>query len=270
MYYYGARYYDPRLSIFISVDPLAEQTFEPYSYTGNNPIMFTDPTGMSKDDVYRREGDNFIFVRKNNQNEGTKDHVGVFTQDENGEYIQETDNNGNLIYEAKDIAEGILSKYQSFVNSPRYFDVNGVNADGSSQPTENDILNFAVQLQSMVKKEISGYALTDKAINGEVKGMMIEPYKVKNSRFLADYENDYSTSYSVTFTARKAIGKPFGSLLGNNRYPSYHFHTHPEATPPSTLDMEAAAKNPLLDRFIINNRFQKLQYGEKGFFKNRR
>src|SRR5690554_2613585 len=51
MYYYGARYYDPRISIFISVDPLAEQTMEPYLYTGNNPIMFTDPTGMSKDDV---------------------------------------------------------------------------------------------------------------------------------------------------------------------------------------------------------------------------
>ena len=49
MYYYGARYYDPRISIFVSVDPLAEQTMEPYLYTGNNPIMFTDPTGMSKE-----------------------------------------------------------------------------------------------------------------------------------------------------------------------------------------------------------------------------
>src|SRR5690554_6428983 len=52
MYYYGARYYDPRISIFVSLDPLVEQTFEPYSYVGNNPIMFTDPTGMSKDGIY--------------------------------------------------------------------------------------------------------------------------------------------------------------------------------------------------------------------------
>ena len=47
MYYYGARYYDPRISIFVSVDPLVEQTMTPYQYVHNNPIMFTDPTGMS-------------------------------------------------------------------------------------------------------------------------------------------------------------------------------------------------------------------------------
>jgi len=48
MYYYGARYYDPRISIFISVDPLAEQApnWTPYRYAFNNPIMFVDPTGL--------------------------------------------------------------------------------------------------------------------------------------------------------------------------------------------------------------------------------
>ena len=51
MYYYGARYYDPRISIFVSVGPLAEQTMEPYLYTGNNPIMFTDPTGMEAEGI---------------------------------------------------------------------------------------------------------------------------------------------------------------------------------------------------------------------------
>lgn len=48
MYYYGARYYDPRISIFVSVDPLAEQTMTPYQYVSNNPIMRIDPTGMNK------------------------------------------------------------------------------------------------------------------------------------------------------------------------------------------------------------------------------
>src|SRR5690606_16325340 len=52
MYYYGARYYDPRISIFVSVDPLAEQTMEPYLYVGNNPIRYIDPTGMNREDWY--------------------------------------------------------------------------------------------------------------------------------------------------------------------------------------------------------------------------
>ena len=50
-YYYSARYYDPKLSIFISVDPLAEQTMDPYGYCYQNPINFTDPTGMLGDDI---------------------------------------------------------------------------------------------------------------------------------------------------------------------------------------------------------------------------
>ncbi|QYJ68245.1 toxin TcdB middle/N-terminal domain-containing protein [Flavobacterium litorale] len=48
-YYYSARYYDPKLSIFISVDPLVEQTGDTYGYCYQNPINLTDPTGMSAD-----------------------------------------------------------------------------------------------------------------------------------------------------------------------------------------------------------------------------
>ncbi|MCX2739501.1 SpvB/TcaC N-terminal domain-containing protein [Pontibacter anaerobius] len=47
LYYYGARYYDPRTSIWQSLDPLAEKYpgWSPYSYTFNNPILFKDPDG---------------------------------------------------------------------------------------------------------------------------------------------------------------------------------------------------------------------------------
>jgi len=45
--YFGARYYDPNISIWLSVDPLSDKYpgHSPYVYTLNNPIMFIDPDG---------------------------------------------------------------------------------------------------------------------------------------------------------------------------------------------------------------------------------
>ena len=46
MYYYGARYYDPRVSLWISTDILEEKNYgnSSYAYT-YNPITFIDPIG---------------------------------------------------------------------------------------------------------------------------------------------------------------------------------------------------------------------------------
>ena len=72
MYYYGARYYDPRISIFVSVDPLAEKypNYGGYIYTLNNPIMFIDPDGrevkgVNRDSAQRLHEDmNTVFADK--------------------------------------------------------------------------------------------------------------------------------------------------------------------------------------------------------------
>ena len=47
MYYYGARYYDPRLSLWISPDPLQEKypNVTPICYTLNSPVNAIDPNG---------------------------------------------------------------------------------------------------------------------------------------------------------------------------------------------------------------------------------
>ena len=48
MYYYGARYYEPKLSLWMSTDPLQEkyENISPYIYCANSPIRYTDPKGM--------------------------------------------------------------------------------------------------------------------------------------------------------------------------------------------------------------------------------
>ncbi len=50
LYYYGARYYDPKISLWLSVDPLAEKTMTPYQYCNQSPVMLVDPTGMEGED----------------------------------------------------------------------------------------------------------------------------------------------------------------------------------------------------------------------------
>jgi RHS repeat-associated protein len=47
LYYYGARYYDPRISLWLSTDPLQEKypNVSAYAYCIQNPINIIDPDG---------------------------------------------------------------------------------------------------------------------------------------------------------------------------------------------------------------------------------
>ncbi|MBI4847635.1 MAG: hypothetical protein HY808_03540, partial [Nitrospirae bacterium] len=63
LYYYGARYYDPKLARFVSADTIVPEPFDPqalnrYSYVLNNPVIFTDPSGHYSDDFYCCSGGN--------------------------------------------------------------------------------------------------------------------------------------------------------------------------------------------------------------------
>ncbi|MCH8547159.1 MAG: RHS repeat-associated core domain-containing protein [Cryomorphaceae bacterium] len=75
LYYYGARYYNPRLSVWLSVDPLYYHPNQvdksPYAYVWNNPVNLVDPDGRCPDcpdastaregDVANPHGTEYIF-----------------------------------------------------------------------------------------------------------------------------------------------------------------------------------------------------------------
>jgi len=54
LYYFGERYYDPRISLWYGVDPMTEKhpDYSAFVYTANNPIKFIDPDGQ---DYYEGE-----------------------------------------------------------------------------------------------------------------------------------------------------------------------------------------------------------------------
>jgi RHS repeat-associated protein len=68
-YDYGARYYDPTLSMWHGVDPLADKypNISPYTYVANNPIRYIDPDGRW---IYDQQKDGSYKIRTGVKNDG--------------------------------------------------------------------------------------------------------------------------------------------------------------------------------------------------------
>ena len=117
LYYYGARYYNPRESVFISVDQMVEMTMTPYQYTYQNPIRYTDPTGMSANPIYDENG-NFLGT----DDRGLQGEAIIMNKDNfsQGMSHEEAKSKGTLLsnYNAELDGKGVLTekvKYQAAV-----------------------------------------------------------------------------------------------------------------------------------------------------------
>jgi RHS repeat-associated protein len=64
LYYYRARYYDPKAGRFISKDPIGfAGGINYYAYVGNRPTVLTDPSGTAPPKPPKPEQDSFCFDR---------------------------------------------------------------------------------------------------------------------------------------------------------------------------------------------------------------
>ena len=118
LYYYGARYLNPRTSQWISTDPALGEyipsigkatasdagslpgmggvfntvNLHLYHYAGNNPIKYTDPTGLNDKSAYEESQNNFYLLQ-------IKINLPGKSPSENTSFDSkiETNNNGDLI-----------------------------------------------------------------------------------------------------------------------------------------------------------------------------
>ncbi|WP_417588811.1 SpvB/TcaC N-terminal domain-containing protein [Owenweeksia hongkongensis] len=116
-YYYGARYYNPQTSIWLSVDPESARDphMTPYHFVYNNPVMFVDPNGLhgyivdcdgniSSEPVDNTGGEEFDVIYNN---EMTKTSLpiepGVINND-NRESVSGSDEQGNYTADILDVS----------------------------------------------------------------------------------------------------------------------------------------------------------------------
>jgi RHS repeat-associated protein/uncharacterized repeat protein (TIGR01451 family) len=82
IYSYGARFYSPRLGRFLSADTIVPSWADPqslnrYSYSINNPLRFTDPTGHSYCDSANAFAEDCGWTKENNKSNKANNYTSV-------------------------------------------------------------------------------------------------------------------------------------------------------------------------------------------------
>ena len=148
LYYYGARYMNPRTSLWYGVDPLAEKypSVGGYVYCMENPTKLIDPNGK----------ETHVALNK----DGTYSVVGGILNKDRNIYIFNKDKHGKYTIKGKSI--GVTSSTTSFYNSD-YNKGKGTWAIGATiNPKDRSGKDF---LNKMISKDITLDDYIDKARN---------------------------------------------------------------------------------------------------------
>ncbi|MDZ7879238.1 MAG: T6SS effector amidase Tae4 family protein [Saprospiraceae bacterium] len=142
---YGARFYDPAIGRFPTIDPLAllYSSTNPYAYVMNNPIILIDPTGMASEaytsidqanrnvENAQRAADNFVKSDAEKFNSITSEDIAVSytatpygyksVDSKTGEVIKNTVEGFNLTPKPKPSFAKLLSSYVGYNTSDAAF-----------------------------------------------------------------------------------------------------------------------------------------------------
>jgi RHS repeat-associated protein len=118
LYYYGARYMDPRTSVWLSVDPLAEKypTVSSYVYCVDNPIKFIDPDGKEVLCGYKYVSDNLFLLKGATRMKAVEDPkvIHIYAHGNSGAFEFFSNGKSVLVENAQDMKKLLDSKSKNW------------------------------------------------------------------------------------------------------------------------------------------------------------
>ena len=142
LHYYGARYYQSKLSVWMSVDPKAHMApdWTPYRFGFANPLLYTDPDGKFESPEKARE-----FAKANGID-------GQILEYDNGTFALHDSQNG-ISYQQKSSGQVIQSVLLDPVDV--IYENSSAHQDNDGVPEMNPDLSFGA---SIVTTEVGGAA----------------------------------------------------------------------------------------------------------------
>ena len=191
----GKKYYDPRTSQWLSVDPLASKypNMSPYNYCAENPVKYGD-----------LDGRDFVLLIAKNGAAG-KGHMGAVIQDKNGAYYYVTmgaAENAGLLKMASSGVQGGMN-IQPLKDAKSMNDaINIAKQDKNNSPYTDQVL-FKTDSQTDQKIFENVYQQAEKINSGEIQ------YNV--------------CTMNCTDAVERPIEKAIGVKLPENMVPNNNF-----------------------------------------------
>ena len=156
--YYGARYYTDRLSIWLSVDPLADKYphLSPYAYCADNPVKYIDPDGKKI---------RFAKGSSNKFKQAFKQAVNYMNQKGTAGILYNLEKHPQIVY-LKEDTEG-KNRFDSKTNTIHWDPTQGLETTNGSMLSPATLLNHEAdhayqELTQPIQKAIDRNNTTDK------------------------------------------------------------------------------------------------------------
>jgi RHS repeat-associated protein len=216
--YFGARYYWPEVSVWLSVDPPSDKypSMSAYMYCAGNPVVLVDPDGRNIDEFGVKITGEIVFIRsKPGPHELYKVDGNGRKVDVNGDGKM-TENTDYVTFGRNDITS--LSKFTIIEKDAGDYEIGrswGINAKFSNSESAEKIFNF----------------ITSQKDN--------DKWKTSVEWGLADFANASGDKQSTLMTSRSknVIGayEDIDKMFRSGYHLLRHIHNHPSNNPkPST------------------------------------